>query len=265
MTFETFSSHAFELRGRRRRESHGGTPELILLSVVDSTNRLAARIVRDFAREEGAPPAVDLVAFSQAAGRGRDGRSWSSPPGAGVYATAIRTVPIARLQLVPLVTGVALAQTLNRRLDGRCRLKWPNDLVVDGRKLGGILVEAASRGETTAAVLVGFGVNVAADVATLAAPAPTSVERESGRAVPLAPLCEDLLAAVDAGLAADEPSHQVVARYRALSAHRAGDRLVCRVGGEVLEGTFRDLDEHGFLRLEVAGGERRLAAGEVIG
>jgi len=127
------------------RRHEGDAPARILVGHTDSTHRLGRRIVRDYLREGTEPPAADVLAWRQSAGEGRDGRGWSSPPGGGVYASLVR--PLAaetRVQTLPILVAVAVAEVLDRYLGGRCRLKWPNDLMVGERKLGGLLIDVVS-------------------------------------------------------------------------------------------------------------------------
>lgn len=254
----SFARFLRDLHGQHRDRNRG----LIVLASVPSTNRLARRIAREYAREAVCAPAADLVAWRQDAGSGRDGRSWSSPPGVGVYATLVRPLAgVEALQSLPLRVAVGLCQALNRHLDGRCRLKWPNDLVVDGRKLGGILIDAVTRGDRCTVAVIGFGVNHRQPAPELARA--TSLVGEAASAPPaLTALARELIAAIDAHLGAGSDG-AIVDAYKASSVHRPGERLVCRLRDEVVEGVFQGFDDRGFLRLRTEGGERLLPAGEV--
>ncbi len=233
----------------------------VVLRQTTSTHLLGRRIAAEYSQEHAVPPSVDVVAWQQTAGMGREGRSWSSPPG-GVYATMIR--PIAdgvAVQTLPLLVATALCDALNRDLDGRCRLKWPNDLLVAGGKLGGILIDAASRGAggTGGMAVISFGVNHS----QVEEPGATSLEREAVDRVPLADLIGRLFDALDDALTVGDSAAEIADRYRQLSLHRPGDALCCRLHGDRLEGIFLGFDEHGFLRLQVGEEERLLTAGEV--
>ncbi|GIH09195.1 biotin--[acetyl-CoA-carboxylase] ligase [Rhizocola hellebori] len=108
--------------------------------------------------KSGADEGVVVIAESQSAGRGRLGRTWISQPSAGIWLTALLRpkVESARWGWIPLLAGVALADTVNDLHGVKADLKWPNDLLIDGRKCAGILAEVASPG----AVVVGVGLNV---------------------------------------------------------------------------------------------------------
>lgn len=255
MTFEIYSE---ELLRRRPRGEVGW----VVVETVDSTNRLARRVMEEYARESGPIPMVNVLAWSQTGGRGRGTHRWMSPPGLGVYATLVRThVDPLALERLPLQTAVALCTFLSRRLEGRCRIKWPNDLMVGRSKLGGILIETVTHGSERTAVIIGFGVNCFGDPAVLGEPEATSLEREGASPVSLAEATLELVAAVDAELGI---TTELIERYVQLSRHELGETLRCRLGDQTVVGTFLGFDPRGFLRLEIGGAERQVSAGEII-
>ena len=126
---------------------------------VSSTNTVAKQLA-----EEGAPQGTLVVANSQSAGRGRQGRSFFSPQDTGVYFTLVLR-PRFAIEDVSLITSFAaccLADAIDENTDKRAQIKWVNDVFVDGRKVSGILSEASFDAETqtVAYVVVGIGVNV---------------------------------------------------------------------------------------------------------
>lgn len=252
---------------QRRRNSRG--PEnLTVLARVDSTNSLARAIVAEYQSEEQTLHPLLVLALEQSGGRGRQGRSWSSPRGKGVYATRVVTVSDpALLQTLPLLVGVGLCRALAPHLPAPCRLKWPNDLMVETggerRKIGGVLIEASVRPEEGATAIVGFGVNYLHGADELPETA-TSLALLGGGAVSLADLTWDLVEGVEAELAHVGDMASAVEDYRALSIHRPGERIACRVGETLVEGTFVGFDETGRLVLESGGKQTSVAAGEVI-
>src|SRR4030095_14056643 len=124
------------------------------------TNGLARRIASEYAAESIEPPRLWIFAFEQGAGRGRQGSAWASPAGSGIYATlASGRLERGLLDALPLLVAESLCSTVNRWLNGRCRLKLPNDLMVGGNKLGGVLIESVLRGGDPPAVIIGFGIN----------------------------------------------------------------------------------------------------------
>ena len=126
---------------------------------VESTNDLALERAR-----AGEPEGLVISASCQQKGRGRGGRSWYSPLGTGVYFSALLRpdLPAGRVTCLPIVAGVALAEGLSSLGDLPVGLKWPNDLRIGGKKLGGILCEFESKGGPPPAVIVGVGVNLKA-------------------------------------------------------------------------------------------------------
>jgi BirA family biotin operon repressor/biotin-[acetyl-CoA-carboxylase] ligase len=127
------------------------------LAETDSTNRVAIDLAR-----EGAPDRTVVVADHQTAGRGRLGRSWVAPPGASLLMSVLLrpALPASRMHLLTLATALAAADACESVAGVRAELKWPNDLVVGDRKLGGILAEAVWAGGRPDAVVVGLGLNV---------------------------------------------------------------------------------------------------------
>lgn len=131
---------------------------LLFFREADSTNRQAASRAA-----AGAPEGLVIVADYQSAGRGRMGRGWYSPKGANLYFSIVLRpdVGVAHVPSLPLVAGCAVARTLARLApDLPVRVKWPNDLLVDNRKLGGILCEMAAEADRVEHVVVGIGLNV---------------------------------------------------------------------------------------------------------
>jgi BirA family transcriptional regulator, biotin operon repressor / biotin---[acetyl-CoA-carboxylase] ligase len=259
---------------RRRREGPGhkglasGPENLVVLPSVVSTNSLARAIVAEYQNEAQTLHPLIVLALEQTGGRGRQGRSWSSRAAEGVYATRVLQVDdSSQLQTLPLLVSAGLCRALGALLPVPCRLKWPNDLLVEvggvRRKIGGILIEAAVRpGEATLA-LIGFGVNVLQEAAGLPATA-TSVRLLGGNVATLEDFTWDLVEGLEAELAHLGDAAYAVESYRALSIHRPGEPIVCRVGESVTEGTFAGFDEMGRLLLESGGRVVPIASGEVI-
>ncbi len=217
-----------------------GTPR-VHLRVTGSTNERARELAA-----AGAPHGTLVTADEQTSGRGRQGRTWSAPPGSALLMSLV----VRELEpTLPLAAAVAIC----RALPADCRIKWPNDVWVERRKLAGILVEG--RPQQGWAVL-GIGLNVSATEfpAELAGRA-TSLRLEG---IELA--TEDVLARVLVSL--DElfatPSPEVLTAWAELDA-LSGEHVRWEGG----EGTARGIDEEGSLLVETAGGTERLRAGEV--
>lgn len=273
---EAYDRYVEELLERRR---WGGGPEnVLILPVVASTNALARAIATEYQNESQTLHPLLLLAYGQSGGRGRQGRSWSSPAGKGAYVTrVVEAADPALLQTLPLLVGVGLCRALSggsARLPVPCRLKWPNDLVVevgdggkDRRKIGGILIEALVRPGERSLALVGFGVNLFHEAGDLPEGA-TSLRLLNGAGgdggASLADLTWDLVESVEAELTHLGDTAYAVESYRPLSVHQPGERIVCRFGDRVIEGAFAGFDAMGRLLLDSDGRRIPVAAGEVI-
>jgi BirA family biotin operon repressor/biotin-[acetyl-CoA-carboxylase] ligase len=232
---------------------------IVRLGRVDSTQAVALALAAD-----GATDGTVVVADSQAAGRGRRGRAWVDEPGASLLASIVlrpRLEP-SRLAGLSLAAGVAVAEALMRATGLAPRLKWPNDVLVDGRKIAGILLESRLTGSGPLTAILGVGVNLGqrvfpADLATRA----TSVRLASGRLVDR----EVVLAALLDALAEwrRRLEHRgfapVRARWRELS-----DTLGRTVTVDGVTGRAVDIDSDGALVVHDSGGRRyRVVAGDV--
>ncbi len=232
-----------------------------LLASTTSTNDEAKHAAKD-----GAPSGSTWVAEQQTAGRGRQGRAWVSPRGENLlFSVLVRvTCPPSRLPPIALAAGLAVRDALALAApDASPKIKWPNDVLIDGRKVAGVLVEAITAGSRVQAVIIGAGINVhtrdfPADFADRA----TSLALASRLPPDRAALLADVLACLDRDL------HIVVARglgllrVRLEAADALRDRLVRSDTGD--EGTATGIDDDG--RLLVRRGDGVLArwsAGEV--
>jgi BirA family transcriptional regulator, biotin operon repressor / biotin---[acetyl-CoA-carboxylase] ligase len=230
---------------------------------VTSTNDVA----RERARE-GAAQFTVILAGDQSAGRGRQGREWISPPGNLFLSVLLRPADrFADAGLIPLAAGVAVSEALEA-FGVRARLKWPNDLVVAEKKIGGLLAEASSVGAGVDSVVLGVGVNLSLDPA--AAPAAlrdlvTSVKAESGRVVAPEEAAAETLARVSVwyDALAREGAAAVLAAWRARSVPWWGRPVEVRSGQRLVRGVARGVDERGALILDLEGGTRAaLLSGE---
>ena len=132
-----------------------GVPLAVLYDEVTSTLDIAHPLA-----QEGAPEGTLILAERQTAGRGRSGRTWASAEGAGLWMTLIeRTRDDPALEVLSLRVGLAAARALEAFTSGELRVKWPNDLMLDDGKLGGILIESRWRDERVDWVAIGVGIN----------------------------------------------------------------------------------------------------------
>jgi BirA family biotin operon repressor/biotin-[acetyl-CoA-carboxylase] ligase len=223
---------------------------------VGSTNDIATMLA-----EHGAEEGVVVVADQQTAGRGRLGRAWASPPGAGIYMSAIlRPTPRAS-SLLTIAAGVAVADAVALATGLDVQLKWPNDVYVGDRKLAGILAEGAPR-----YVVLGIGINVLPaayppDVARRA----TSIETELGRPVDRGLLLAECLAALALryGEISLEDGRGVIAAWRKRAASTLGCRIEWDAGGQSQRGLVDGIDEDGALLVRSGSELIRITSGEV--
>jgi BirA family biotin operon repressor/biotin-[acetyl-CoA-carboxylase] ligase len=233
---------------------------------IGSTN---AELVAAAALE--APEGTVLVAEHQGAGRGRLDRTWTSPPRAGLTVSFLLRpdVPAARRGWLPLLTGVALAESVGEVTGVRTALKWPNDLLaLDGRKLAGILAEAVTQPGRPGAVVVGVGLNVTTRADELP-PTGTSLAQVLGAPVDRAPVLLAFLRAVERRYLAwrdglgDPVATGLAADYLAWSGTVGRDVVVTLPDGTTLDGRAEAVDWDGRLVVRTAAGAVELASGDV--
>ncbi len=235
---------------------------LVALDSVDSTNLEAGRRAR-----AGALEGTLVWAREQTSGRGRRGRRWASPRG-NLYLSLLlrpRARPAEAAQ-IGFVAAAALAETLAGVLPSERRVscKWPNDLLVDGAKIAGILLETEAPGEELAALVLGVGVNLVSHPEGLPYPA-TSILAAGGK-ISAEALLEVLALKLEHWYTLWRRAGFAPVRRRWLDfATGLGAPVEVRLEGATLKGRFASLDSSGALELELAEGGRRLVtAGDVF-
>ena len=233
---------------------------LAAFDTVGSTNDEAKRLLR-----AGTPAPVVVWARAQQGGRGRDGRSWSSPSG-NVYASLMLRPagpPLVVAQL-GFVTALAIADALGARVP-RVEIKWPNDVLVDGRKIAGILLETEGVAATGVDGLIsGFGINVAHHPHDTRLPA-TSLRAAGVPDASVEAVLGDVLRCFERWEAIWSRQGFVPVReaWRA-RAKGIGSAIQVRLPRETLDGIFLDIDGRGALVLQTADGVRTITAGDVF-
>lgn len=209
-----------------------------------------------------------LLAERQTGGRGRRGRDWASPLAAHVYLSVLRGFAggLAQLGGLSLVAGVAVAEALRGLGHAQVQLKWPNDLVVDGRKLGGLLVEGGGEFAGPARAVIGIGLNVhmpPAFAERIDQPW-TDLDQVAGEPVQRNAVATAVLAALLPALEQFEAEGLApfLSRYAALDS-LAGREVRVELGGAWQDGRALGLAEDGALRVEIEGREQPVHAGEV--
>lgn len=220
--------------------------------------------------ERGAPEGLVICADEQTAGRGRRGRTWSSPAGGGLYLSFVFRPPhppAADANILPLITlagGLAVHDAIQRATGLPTELKWPNDVMVGGRKLAGILAEGFAIGTPDQAIVLGVGINVLrsfypSDLADRA----TSVESELGYAVDRMALLEEVLVAVPSryGQLRGGGASGVLRAWRTAAPRAQGAEVEWADGRR--RGVTAGVDDRGALLVAIGDRIERIIAGEV--
>jgi BirA family biotin operon repressor/biotin-[acetyl-CoA-carboxylase] ligase len=229
--------------------------QLHFAPVTRSTNTDALQAART-----GAPHGSVYLADEQLAGRGRDNHAWHSAAGEGLYVSVLLrlNLPAARLPLFPLAAGLAAAHAIAATSNLTVDLRWPNDLLIRPRKVGGILVESRTSPEGLPhAVVVGIGINVhqRAFAPDLATPA-TSLDLETKSTNPRQPLLVALLKSLERealGLLDPAAIHSIPNRVQQASTWVHG-RPVHVHGPQACTGVTAGLDPNGFLLVQTKSG-----------
>jgi BirA family biotin operon repressor/biotin-[acetyl-CoA-carboxylase] ligase len=232
-----------------------------------STNDVAATLA-----ERGAPAGTTVVALAQTAGRGRFGRRWFSPPGAGLYVSVICRNRTAA-PLLTLAAGVALAEGIGAATALPVEIKWPNDIMASGgsavvrrRKLAGILAEASTTAGSLHYVILGYGLNLRSaaypdDIADRA----TSIEVELGRRPDAGAVLAETLAALNERIAqlARGDRDEVLARWLALAPAARGSTVHWQTPEGAASGVTQGIDDTGALLVRCGADVHRIVAGEL--
>jgi BirA family biotin operon repressor/biotin-[acetyl-CoA-carboxylase] ligase len=228
-------------------------------ATIDSTNTYALEQARQNPKDGGAPHGSFYVADEQTAGRGRSDHSWESKAGEGLYLSVLLRPEIATADLVwlPLLAGLAAHRAIHEVTALDVDLRWPNDLLIESRKTGGILVEAQTESGRATAAVIGIGINLhqrrfPSGLAT----EPTSLDLETGRVASRQQLLIALLHSLQdetAALTSQAALAAIPARIAAISSWVQGRRVEVH-GPQPCTGVTDGLDARGFLRVRTASG-----------
>jgi BirA family biotin operon repressor/biotin-[acetyl-CoA-carboxylase] ligase len=227
------------------------TSPVVRLTTVDSTQRFAAELARN-----GAADGTAVVADTQTAGKGRRGRAWHDTPGASLLVSVIMrtSLPPARRATLSLLAGVAVAETL-RTAGVTAKLKWPNDALVNGKKIAGVLLEAYGD-----AVVVGIGINVAREAVPPALEERATSVAQAGGVPDRELILHALLRALDDWRSRLERESFDAVRERWTSLSETVGNLV---SADRLTGTAVGIDHDGALLIATDAGVVRVIAGDV--
>ncbi|MCK4385811.1 MAG: biotin--[acetyl-CoA-carboxylase] ligase, partial [candidate division Zixibacteria bacterium] len=231
---------------------------------VGSTNLLGFRLA-----ETGSEEGTLIVAEEQTKGKGRMGRSWYSPPRLGLWMSLILRPPVPPFKApgLSICAGLALAQTIKEMTGTEAKIKWPNDCLIDGKKVGGILLELSAELDRINFVIVGIGVNVnhsAKDFPRNLSQTATSMKIKLGKDISRLALLTSFLEEFERiyldfkkkGLSAQR---EMIKSFSSL----LGKKVAVRFGKEKIEGMAKNIDENGSLVIKTKKGEKVVRAGEV--
>lgn len=247
--------------------------EIIFYETVSSTNTIAAGLAGKSAAggEKSSAEGTVVIANGQTGGRGRRGRNWISPPEKNLYMSVIVTpdIPPVQAAVLTLMTAVACAAAIRRISSVPVSIKWPNDLVVSGRKLGGILTEIKADMDRIFYAIIGIGVNINFDMED--APddirtSATSVKQETGQTHSRTQYAIEILDELDKWYATllREGRGPVLEEWSRLTS-TVGKMVTVTAGESVLTGTAEGINQEGMLVLRLPDGSKKtVSSGDVI-
>jgi BirA family transcriptional regulator, biotin operon repressor / biotin---[acetyl-CoA-carboxylase] ligase len=245
----------------------GSAPTWRTIDVVSETGSTNADLIARAVRGDDIDGAV-LIAEHQTAGRGRQGRSWFDAPRAQIAMSVgidAADVPAERWGWLPLAAGVSIVQAVGGICGVDVALKWPNDVMAQGRKLAGILAEVAA---SQRAIVVGIGLNVTLRHDEIEAPQAVSLSElgatAPGRQELVAGLLDVLGGHVRDWRESGGADPQLTAKYRAMCSTLGLPVRADLPGGQEVVGVARDVDEQGRLCIDTDGEEVVLSAGDVV-
>lgn len=242
-----------------------GTEEIVVYPETDSTNLRAKLLAAG-----GAPEGTIVIAEKQTRGRGRKGRSWFSPAGGGIYISLILrpSMPPSEAPRITLVTGVAAAEALLSLAPLDFKIKWPNDILVKGKKIAGILTEISTEMDGIDHIVVGIGINVNMPAESLDAEIrerATSLLIETGAPFSRVKLIQAFLKQFEVcyEILQSRGFEPVRNRWKELS-DSLGRQVTVDMIGKTCAGEFIDIDAEGVLILKDEQGElHRIVSGDI--
>lgn len=216
---------------------------------------------------EGAPEGTVICADGQTQGKGRLGRTWSSPKGKGIYISVILRPPLppADVAQLTLMSAVAVCEAVKEMTGIAAKIKWPNDLLAGDRKFAGILTELSAEMDRVRFVVAGIGINVSAPLSALPAHA-TSLKNETKMKISRVELAQEILRRLEHwyDILKTEGFSSVLDQWKILSSTLGRHVRVVDQSGDV-EGVAVDLDEYGSLLIRKDSGVTvRRSTGDVI-
>lgn len=253
--------HEDELKSIRKTAWIG--EEIFYFPVLDSTNTRAKQLA-----EEGFPTGTLVVAEQQDAGRGRRGRSWESPRGSGIFMTVLLKPDIRpdNASMLTLVAALAVAAAIRKHTGRPAGIKWPNDIVMNGKKVCGILTEMSAQIDYVNHIVVGIGINVHNETFPEAlAQQATSLYMETGVHYNRAALIEEILEQFERYYAVYLQTQDLSGLLREYETHLVNLHQIVKVldPKEPFEGKAMGITARGELIVDTWESRRLVSSGEV--
>ncbi|MGA1821404.1 MAG: biotin--[acetyl-CoA-carboxylase] ligase [Thermoplasmatota archaeon] len=234
--------------------------EVRYLPTIDSTNILGKELARS-----KIPEGCVIVADEQTMGRGRKNRSWSSPKG-GLWFSVILypDLPPERGMLVTMMTSISVAEAVKELTGIDPVIKWPNDLLIKGKKVCGILTELDAEMDRIESSVIGIGINVNNEIDPDLADIGTSLKNVSGKVVSRVDLIRSVLKHMDENYGSIRRGDHDSIRSRWLELSRITGRKIRHTGPKgIRTGTVLDIDDSGCIIMKIGGGSERIVSGDV--
>ncbi len=245
-----FKSSLLNENMRKRLAGQWIGHEMHFYNQIDSTNRTALELA-----QRGAPEGTVVLADEQLSGRGRGDRYWHSPAGVGIYCSIVLRpkVRAAKAQVLTLVAGVAVAKAVSLKTSLSPQIKWPNDILVNDKKIAGILLESKATTVGIDHAVIGVGVNVnhtPADLPEQLLVLASSLRMELGEKVKRDPLIAQIFLEMESlyDRLQQEDSAVILEQWRSFSA-TLGQRVRVMQKGRPTEGVAVDINDEGALLL----------------
>lgn len=238
--------------------------EIFFYEIVGSTNTVGAELF------EKASEGAVILADGQERGRGRLGRTWISPAGVNIHMSVILRpkIDLRNATLITIMAAVACATALRKAAGFDVSIKWPNDLTVSGRKLGGILTDLKTEKGTIVAAIVGIGINVNSDTDTFPGEVnkiATSMKKETGNLYAREAIAVAVLNEIDRWytILQGVDNNMLLSEWKRLTS-TLGKKVAVTIGEETLNGVAEDIDDEGRLLLKLPSGEiKRISSGDL--
>ncbi|MEW6419574.1 MAG: biotin--[acetyl-CoA-carboxylase] ligase [Nitrospirota bacterium] len=239
--------------------------EILFHEIIDSTNTIAAGLAK-----KGAAEGLVVLADCQEKGRGRLGRGWVSPPGVNIYMSIILRPKIGHEEatLITIMAAVGCATALRRITGLNVTIKWPNDLMVTNKKIGGILTELKTDPHQIIFAIMGIGINVNIDIDAFPDDVrriATSAKNETGILYSRSEIIAEILNEIDHWyrILHESDRKTLLPEWREITS-TLGREVKVTVGKETFTGLAESLDDKGLLILRLSTGEiKRINAGDL--